>query len=549
MRILYANADQFTSGKLIELQAHVQKKKPHLIAICEVKTKVGQLKHLHEYEFGEYTLVNQTNVDTNKGRGIIILSHNSIKHLIVRSSTVEFEEACTIEVRLADKDLLVFACLYRSPTKTRSSDESNTKLNSLVKSISLDKKYSHKILIGDFNYPTINWENWITSHNEESKEEQFLDALRDSFLHQHVDEPTRCRGSDDPSTIDLIFTDEKESILQCVFTNEPEGEVPDFPSRTEEIIDDIVITKEMLSKKIKELDTNKSLGPDEIHPKMLKELVDEIAEPLSRIMNKTLTERELPEDWKLAHVTPIYKNKGAHNLAVNYRPVSLTSVVFKLMESILREHITRYLTNLKLLSKKQYGFISRRSTVTQLLMYIDKCCESMSEDDTKTFKEVNSINDSLVIQKDVDTLNEWSKVWLLKFHPDKCHVLTLGKLANIKHAHPYSLAGNQLEHAFEEKDLGVLVDAELMFEEHIAKQVKNENERKLNVAVKELQARCQGYVKERNHVADTIQAQFLALETKLTTKIEATMNAKPIDNKTKTNSKKSFAEITKPMTS
>jgi len=285
-----------------------------------------------------------------------------------------------------------------------------------------------------------------------------------------------------------------------------------------------------------------------------------------------LTEGELPEDWKLAHVTPIYKNKGAHNLAVNYRPVSLTSVVCKLMESILREHITRYLTNLKLLSKKQYGFISRRSTVTQLLMYIDKCCESMSggkvvdciyfdfakafdtvphrrlckklegygitgttknwitsflkgrkqlvkvnqshsklddvisgipqgsvlgpllfvlyindlpdkvvsdlllfADDTKIFKEVNSINDSLVIQKDVDTLNEWSKDWLLKFHPDKCHVLTLGKLANIKHAHPYSLAGNQLEHVFEEKDLGVLVDAELMFEEHIAKLVNKAN--------------------------------------------------------------------------
>ncbi|XP_066935011.1 uncharacterized protein [Clytia hemisphaerica] len=199
----------------------------------------------------------------------------------------------------------------------------------------------------------------------------------------------------------LLETPKDKSSLRhefcSVFTNEPEGEVPDFPSRTEEIIDDIVITKEMLSKKIKELDTNKSLGPDEIHPKMLKELVDEIAEPLSRIMNKTLTEGELPEDWKLAHVTPIYKNKGAHNLAVNYRP------------------------------------------------------------------------------KDVDTLNKWSKDWLLKFHPDKCHVLTLGKLANIKHAHPYSLAGNQLEHVFEEKDLGVLVDAELMFEEHIAKQVNKAN--------------------------------------------------------------------------
>ena len=75
--------------------------------------------------------------------------------------------------------------------------------------------------------------------------------------------------------------------------------------------------------------------------------------------------------------------------------------------------------------------------------------------------------------------------------------------------------------------------------------MKNENERKLNVTVKELQARCQGYVKERNHVTDTIQAQFSELESKLTTKIEEAINAKSIHNETKILSKKSFAEITK----
>ena len=369
---------------------------------------------------------------------------------------------------------------------------------------------------------------------------------------------------------------EKADILQkqfcSVFTIEPEGELPDFPRRTQQSIDEIVITKAMVKEKLKGLDTNNSFGPDEIHPKFLKELADDIAEPLSVIMNKTLQESTLPEDWKIAHVTPIYKNKGAQNLAVNYRPVSLTSIVCKLMESILREHIINHLTNLKLLSNKQYGFISKRSTVTQLLKYIDQCCESLSNgkvvdsiyfdfakafdtvphrrlckklqgygvegqvlrwiksflhgrkqlvrvneakssennvvsgipqgsvlgpllfvvyindlpdkvvsnlllfaDDTKIFKEVNSIHDSMVIQADIDALEEWSKDWLLSFHPDKCHVLTLGKLENIKHAHPYSLGGNQLEHVFSEKDLGILIDAEFSFDEHIAKQVNKAN--------------------------------------------------------------------------
>jgi len=76
---------------------------------------------------------------------------------------------------------------------------------------------------------------------------------------------------------------------------------------------------------------------------------------------------------------------------------------------------------------------------------------------------------------DIEKLEKWSEDWLLKFHPDKCHVLTLGKFANIKHAHPYRLADNQLEHVFEEKDLGILIDAELSFEQHIAKQVNKAN--------------------------------------------------------------------------
>ena len=56
---------------------------------------------LHEYEFDDYKLVSQTNMDTNKGRGIVILSHNSIKHLVAEvKPPVEFNEACIVEIQI-----------------------------------------------------------------------------------------------------------------------------------------------------------------------------------------------------------------------------------------------------------------------------------------------------------------------------------------------------------------------------------------------------------------------------------------------------------------
>ena len=107
---------------------------------------------------------------------------------------------------------MVFGCLYRSPTRSECSIENNKQLNSLIKSISLNKKYSHRCLVGDFNFPTVNWRNWTLPHIEESKEERFLDTLRDSFLYQHVTEPTRCRGTNTPSIIDLILSGDENQI-------------------------------------------------------------------------------------------------------------------------------------------------------------------------------------------------------------------------------------------------------------------------------------------------------------------------------------------------
>ena len=97
------------------------------------------------------------NLDSKTGRRIAVYAHESLdKSIIQIKPSVSFEEACLLEVKLRGGDVLLFGCFYRSPTKSMTSDENNTKLNQLLKHLSL-KKYSHKLFVGDFNFKLINW--------------------------------------------------------------------------------------------------------------------------------------------------------------------------------------------------------------------------------------------------------------------------------------------------------------------------------------------------------------------------------------------------------
>ena len=96
-------------------------------------------------------------------------------------------------------------------------------------------------------------------------------------------------------------------------------------------------------------------------------------------------------------------------------------------------------------------------------------------DDTKIFHEITSGDDAQILQSDIRKLEDWANKWLLKFHPDKCHVLTLGKFEDIMHTKRYTICGHELEHVFEENDLGVIFDSELSFDAHISTQVRKAN--------------------------------------------------------------------------
>ena len=106
---------------------------------------------------------------------------------------------------------------------------------------------------------------------------------------------------------------------------------------------------------LKCIKVDKSSGPDEEYPRTLWETREEIAGPLAEIFESSIVTGEVPEDWRMANVVPLFK-KGCRAKPGKYTLVNLTSVMGKLFESILRDKICRHLATQGLNSESQLGF-------------------------------------------------------------------------------------------------------------------------------------------------------------------------------------------------
>ena len=133
----------------------------------------------------------------------------------------------------------------------------------------------------------------------------------------------------------------------------------------------INISVEGVDKLLNRLSPNKAAGPDEISPKILKELHHEIAPILTKIFNLSLESGNVPLDWKRATVAPVFK-KGPKSKASNYRPISLTCIASKIMEHILVTNIMTHFDNNNILSQYRHGFRAKHSCESQFISFIQE---------------------------------------------------------------------------------------------------------------------------------------------------------------------------------
>ena len=505
------------------------------------------------------------------GTAIYVRKSLKAQQISLKQDQEAARESVWVELKLKGGDKLLIGCVYRPPSNT---DTDNKLLYDTI--LSLVENRSHVLICGDFNQPDVNWEDEsITSNSQQSASYLFMEFVRDTFLYQHICQPTHYRGQQNPTLIDLIFSNEEdmvqnikheapigkshhqtiyfdflcytpeisnndrtlynykradfeqmriyiseqnlmdkiqgkgteetwEIISKCVldavglyvpkrssnnkrktqkpcinrvslikidekrityrnwlrnlddisykeyakarnqskkecrkaeiqhekdiakdaknnpkvfysyvnkklkvresigdlqkedgelestdegkanilnnffcsvFTQERLDDVPTCDRKNPDVhLDDIYFTKEQVEKKLKNINPAKSSGPDDINAAVLKELSSELCEPLAFLFNTSLKESKLPNIWKEANVSPLFK-KGEKQKPNNYRPVSLTCILCKIMESLIRDKLVNFLETNNFLSKNQHGFISRRSCTTNLLATLDTWSE------------------------------------------------------------------------------------------------------------------------------------------------------------------------------
>ena len=276
------------------------------------------------------------------------------------------------------------------------------------------------------------WENKVKKLIRNKKNAVERDAAKDcksnpKRFYSYINSARRSRSTIGPLKCgdELVVDPQRQANVlneyySSVFTRNS-GIPPTLKTTCSVTLDDIDFTEELVSNAIDRLREFSAPGPDGVTNKIMIELKCEIVVPLTLLFRKSMHESRIPNEWRLSNVSPIFK-KGSKAEPGNYRPVSLTSNVCKLMERVVNVFLSAHLNN-NVLNNTQHGFRKGRSCQTSLIEFMDKVTEWTDEgnnvdilylDFSKAFDKVN--HDMLMVKLKAAGIDgklwAWLKDWL-----------------------------------------------------------------------------------------------------------------------------------------
>jgi len=209
LNVLYANVDSGLLNKTDELSVIINNKDPDLLIFNEILPKRRRYKKKlsdRDFKIDGYDFIIKS---TSEGRGVIIYfkTYLQVQSVDILTNHV-FNESIWLKIKLKGSDSLLVGNIYRSPS---SSYENNNNLNFLLQE-TIDMNTSHVLIVGDFNYGSIDWELYQSTEALEHCPTLFTENVKDLFLYQHVGENTRHRVGQSSSRLDLIFSNEANMV-------------------------------------------------------------------------------------------------------------------------------------------------------------------------------------------------------------------------------------------------------------------------------------------------------------------------------------------------
>ena len=171
--------------------------------------------------------------------------------------------------------------------------------------------------------------------------------------------------ADDQEQADIL-----NQFYASVFTKSHKN-VPSVERRAGPELTEIAITEEDVREAMGAIKEGSAPGPDGLSTRLLIGLKEELVKPLTILFRKSMEDARIPDEWRDAIVTPIFK-KGKKTEPGNYRPVSLTSVFGKTLERIVKKHLVQFIEGNALLRDTQHGFRPGRSVQTNLTDFLNQ---------------------------------------------------------------------------------------------------------------------------------------------------------------------------------